>query len=307
MKVLVIGGSGLIGGDAALHLADRGHDVTIMSRRPPTAPALAELDFLQGDYVHDDMADGRLRGFDWLVFAAAADIRNLPRDGSVDPATFYREANDIAVPRCLEAARDAGVNRVVYIGSFYTQVARHRIDLCPYVASRDRTDRAVRALSGPGFTVCALDCPFVLGHIPGSRVPYIAALASYARGQLEGAPVFAPAGGTNHISSRSVAEAVRGALEQGEGGRAYLVGDQNYSWKAYLELWFEEAGNPVELEVRSDDHPLFPDAIMFAGPGATVAYEVPEAEHRLLGNYARQQIPQTIREILSAYPAGDPA
>ena len=32
MKVLVIGGSGLIGGEAALHMSALGHDVSIMSR-----------------------------------------------------------------------------------------------------------------------------------------------------------------------------------------------------------------------------------------------------------------------------------
>ncbi len=175
MKALVIGGSGLIGGEAALYLAARGHEVTVMSRRPPTAPALAALPHIAGDYVNDSMDDGRFEGFDWLVFSAAADVRNLPTDGSITPEDYYRKCNDEAVPRCLQAAREAGINKVVYIGSFYAQVAPHRIDECPYVASRYNTDRAARALAGPGFDVVSLDCPFILGHIPGSRVPDIAA------------------------------------------------------------------------------------------------------------------------------------
>ena len=93
-------------------------------------------------------------------------------------------------------------------------------------------------------------------------------------------------------------------LETGESGRAYLVGDENLSWKDYLELWFREAGNPRELEVRDDDHPLFPNAIMFAGPGATVAYEVDPEDHRTLGSYDRQQLLPTVRELLSAYNPG---
>ncbi len=47
MNVLVVGGSGLIGGDAALYLKSHGHNVTIMARNKPTAPALAALPFLQ--------------------------------------------------------------------------------------------------------------------------------------------------------------------------------------------------------------------------------------------------------------------
>ncbi|MBQ0796936.1 NAD-dependent epimerase/dehydratase family protein [Zhongshania sp.] len=33
MNVLVVGGSGLIGGEIALHLKSQGHDITIMARK----------------------------------------------------------------------------------------------------------------------------------------------------------------------------------------------------------------------------------------------------------------------------------
>lgn len=296
MKVLVVGGTGLIGGEIALHLQENGHAVTIMSRQPSKVPTLAQLPFLQGNYIEDDMADGRLQGFDWLVFAAAADIRNLPRDGSVTPEAFYTRANDEAVPRFFAAAKQAGIRRAVYIGTFYPRVAPQQIGVCPYVTSRHNTDLAVRALGDDGFNVCSLDVPFVLGQIEGLEVPHIAALAEYARGNIPGLPLFAPKGGTNHISSHSLAQASLHALERGESGRAYLVGDENLSWKAYLELWCEAVGNPQDLEVREDDHPMFPNVIMFAGAGATVSYE-PDAADLALLDYDRGQIGPLIRRI----------
>lgn len=296
MKVLVVGGTGLIGGEIALHLQENGHAVTIMSRQPSKVPTLAQLPFLQGNYIEDDMADGRLQGFDWLVFAAAADIRNLPRDGSVTPGAFYTRANDEAVPRFFAAAKQAGIRRAVYIGTFYPRVAPQQIGVCPYVTSRHNTDLAVRALGDDGFNVCSLDVPFVLGQIEGLEVPHIAALAEYARGNIPGLPLFAPKGGTNHISSHSLAQASLHALERGESGRAYLVGDENLSWKAYLELWCEAVGNPQDLEVREDDHPMFPNVIMFAGAGATVSYE-PDAADLALLDYDRGQIGPLIRRI----------
>lgn len=299
MKVLVVGGTGLIGGDIALHLREQGHEVTIMSRRPSAVPVLADLPFLQADYVEDDAVAGSLEGFDWLVFAAAADIRNLPTDGSVTPENFYTRVNDEAVPRFFEAARRAGIRRAVYIGTFYPQVAPEKIGVCPYVTSRHNTDVSIRSLSSERFNVCSLNAPFVLGHIPGLEVPYLVTLREYARGNMPGLPVFAPPGGSNHISSHSMAQAAHHALERGESGRAYLVGDENYSWKAYLELWFSAAGNPVNLEVRDDDHPIFPNAIMFAGVGATVAYE-PDARDMALLGYDRQQIQPLIRKIAAA-------
>ena len=113
MKVLVVGGTGLIGGEIALHLQENGHAVTIMSRQPSKVPTLAQLPFLQGKYIEDDMADGRPQGFDWLVFAAA-DIRNLPWDGSEPLEAFYTRANDEAVPRFFAAAKQAGIRRAVH-------------------------------------------------------------------------------------------------------------------------------------------------------------------------------------------------
>ena len=298
MKVLVVGGSGLIGGDIALYLQAQGHDATIMARNAPSTPSLAALPFMQGDYVNDSFDNEQLGGFDALVFAAAADIRALPMDGSVSPEAFYSEVNDRAVPRFFTAARDAGIARAVYIGTFYPQVAPERIGICPYVTSRHHTDTAVRALSGAAFNVCSLNAPFVLGHIDGLDIPHLGALVAYAKGQLGDLPVFAPPGGTNHISAHSISVATLAALEKGESGKAYLMGDENMSWKHYLELWFAAAGNPQELAVKEDEHPMFPSVIMFAGAGATVHYETDASEQ--LG-YPRQQISDLINQVVHSY------
>lgn len=289
MKTLIVGGTGLVGGHAALHLSKKGHDVTIMSRNKPTAHALQDTRFLSCNYIEDDVTDGRLEGFDALVFAAAQDIRQLPMDGSIAPDAFYKKVNDEAVPRFFEAAKAAGISRTAYIGSFYPQVAPERIELDPYVHSRHVTDEAVRALSNDRFNVCSLNAPFILGELPGLDIPHILGLIAYVSGQLPDLPLFAPEGGTNHITAQSVAESIEGALERGESGKAYLIGDENYTWKEYLEAWASAAGAPVDLEVRSDDHPILPNAIMFAGAGALVRYE-PDAEETTLLAYSRNQV-----------------
>lgn len=300
MKTLIVGGSGLIGGTIALKLKEDGHDVTIMARKKPSTPVLAEFDYLQGDYINDDVDDGRLKGFDALVFAAAADIRNVPQDGSVTFEDFYTQANDVAVPRFFKAARKAGVKRAVYIGTFYPQVAPKQIGICPYVTSRANTDKAVRALASDDFNVCCLDAPFVLGRIPGMEIPHFSALVEYAKGNFEGMPIFAPVGGTNHISVSSLAQAAANALVKGENGKAYLVGDESLSWKEYLEMWFTAAGNPQDLDVREDDHPMIPNIIMFAGIGANISYEPGAADFKLLA-YDRGQIKAGVEDIVAAH------
>jgi len=299
MKILVVGGSGLIGGDAALYLSQQGHDVTIMARKKPATPKLAALRLLQGDYVNDDCSDGRLKSFDALAFAAAADIRNIPRDGSITPDAFYKKYNDEAVPRFFRAARDAGIKAAVYIGTFYPQVAPQKIGVCPYVTSRHHTAVALAAMGSESFRACILNPPFVLGHIGGLDVPHLSALVSYAKGEIPGLPLFAPKGGTNHITSRSIAHAVLNALQKGEPGKQYLIGDENYTWKEYLELWCEAVGNPTNIEIRDEDHPMLPNAIMFAGAGATVRFEPDAADMKVL-DYPRNQVKAMIGEIVAA-------
>ena len=57
-------------------------------------------------------------------------------------------------------------------------------------------------------------------------------------------------------------------------------------------------GNPLELEVRDDDHPMFPNVIMFAGAGATVSYE-PAAEDMAVLGYDRHQTKALIKRIVT--------
>ncbi|CAA0104540.1 3 beta-hydroxysteroid dehydrogenase/Delta 5--_4-isomerase [BD1-7 clade bacterium] len=300
MNVLVVGGSGLIGGEIALHLKANGHDVTIMSRTSPVAPALASLSFIQADYINDTIDPARLEGFDWLVFSAAADIRNVPMDGSESPDSFYARANDKAVPEFIAAAKAAGVKKVVYIGTFYPQVAPQQIGVCPYVTSRHNTCESVLALADEHFSVFALNAPFVLGFIEGLPVPHLSAIVDYASGKIPDMPDFAPVGGTNHITSKSVAEAALNAFNQGTSGTAYLIGDVNLTWQEYLELWFSAAGNPKTLPVLDQEHPMFPYVIQFAGPGTTVSFELDTQTQTEL-DYSRNQISAMIETVVAAH------
>jgi dihydroflavonol-4-reductase len=294
-NILIVGGTGLTGAHAALHLRDLGHNVTLMSRSAPEAACLQDFEHLAADYVTDTLPLEALGRFDQLVFAAGADIRQLPP--AADEAAFYEKVNVQAIPHFFERARDAGISRAVYIGTFYPQVVPDKIYSSVYVRSRHLSDEAVRALSSTSFEVCSLNAPFILGYVPGIAVPHLEVLVQYAAGRLEGVPVLAPAGGVNHIASRSMSEAIAGALECGEGGRAYLVGDENLSWKDYLEMYFDCVGKPTQLEVSTEEHPLFPDLMLYAGRNAVISYEPDNGE---LG-YSRGHVRTTIEELVGAY------
>lgn len=294
MKVLIAGGTGLVGAETARLLQSKGHQVTLMSRKPASAGVAAAFPHISHDYVNQDADPAMFDGFDALVFAAGADIRYVPEGADHD--AFYLHANGERAPAFMRAAKAGGIKALVHVSSFYPLVTPEKIDTNVYVRSRHLTDQAALALSDDSFKVCVLNAPFILGTVPGVPVEHLQFIVGYAAGQMEGVPLFAPQGGTNHISSLSCAEAILGALENGENGKSYLIGDENLDWKTYFEMFCDAVGNPQDLPVLADEHPLLPDAIMFAGRNATVSFEPENGEL----NYGRNRIQETIKQVVAA-------
>ena len=298
MKIYVVGGAGMIGGHAALHLRDQGHSVTIGGRTPPAAGTpLGALPFLACDYIANPPAQADLRQFDTLVFAAGNDIRHLPK--GADAKTHWRVANTEAVPRFFAAARDAGISHAINIGSFYPQAMPALIATQPYVASRKHADDGIRALASPTFRAISVNAPFVVGAPQGLIVPMFKAYTDYALGRMAPLPEFAPPGGVNFISTKSLAEAVEGALLCGENGHAYLVGDENLSFGDYFGAFFRAAGRQAP-PVMDQEHPLLPDAAIYFGRGNNLFYEPDAAETTLLG-YRCQDITAAIAAIVQTH------
>jgi len=298
MKVLVVGGAGMIGGHAALYLAGKGHEVSIAGRNPPQAGTpLGALDFLRCDYIANDLAPSALAQFEALVFAAGNDIRHLPRGESA--AAHWQRSNVEGVPRFFAAARAAGIRHAVNIGSFYPQAAPELVEGNAYVRSRQLADDGVRALATPDFRAISVNAPFVVGSIPGLVVGMFKAYTEYAEGKFAPMPEFAPPGGVNFISTQSLSEAVEGALLRGENGKAYLLGDENLSFQDYFGAFFRAAGRAVP-PVLDQEHPLLPDSAIYFGRGNTLYYEPDAAETALLG-YRRNDVVRAIGEVVAQY------
>jgi dihydroflavonol-4-reductase len=295
LNILVVGGSGLLGGHAALHLHKLGHQVTVASRKAPEpATPMAHLPFLQGDYI-SGFDKVQLARFDALVFCAGQDPRHLAKGD--DGVALWERANVEAVPRFFAAARDAGIRRAVNIGSFYPQAAPALVEGNPYIRSRLRVDEAVRALSRPDFGVVCLNPPYMIGAVPGLASRSFERLTQYAQGLAPKIPVFAPTGGVNFMSTLSLSQAIAGALERGEAGKAYLVGDMNLSFHAYFEAFFRAVGNTANMALLEQSHPLIGS---FAGLGGTIYFEPDTAETVLLG-YQRADVLPAIAQVVAQF------
>ena len=300
MKVLVIGGTGALGGHAALHLAAKGHDVTITGRGEgaPAGTPLTGLSYLRGDYIAGDFTADKLAGFDWLVFAAGNDPRHVPQ--GEDFGAWLHKANHVALPAVFAAAREAGVKRAIQLGSFYPQAAPELVAGNVYIQSRLAACENARAEGRPGFDVVSVNAPFMVGTVAGMSSAIFEPYVQWAKGLIP-IPAFAPPGGTNFMSFQSLSEAIEGALERGEPGKAYLVGDENLTFRDYFQLFFDAVGrSDVQLEVRDEELPLLPDVAIPQGRGNTIAYDCDPAETALLG-YRTHDVANAVREIVAQF------
>lgn len=298
MKTLIIGGSGGIGATIALALKAQ-DDVTIGARKPLAAGhPVGDLPVLIGDYAERTFTARQLEGFDRLIFTAGADVRQVPKGATPDEeADFYKRVNSEAVPAFFGLAKQAGIRRAAYVGSFYPQARPELVKDKGYVRSRKDADEGVRSHADASFHAVSLNAPWVVGTAPGLPIGLYDYLTRWALGMMPHVPLIAPPGGSNYISVKSVCEAVIGGLERGENGRGYLIGDENMHYKHLFELFFQLVGREdVQLEVRDEEHPILTDRSLFAGRTGTIFYD-PEGAEEL--GYARHDVEREAREIVS--------
>ncbi|WP_406638648.1 NAD-dependent epimerase/dehydratase family protein [Amycolatopsis sp. WGS_07] len=238
MKILVVGGSGLLGQHVLEELRKRGHETTAVAR---TAREGVDRTLDVSKASHAELRSV-LDGHDGVVFAGGMDDRAVGR-GPVEPR--LREGNVAPVAALLRAAREAGCTRAAVLGSYYTYfdrvhpewglAAKH-----PYVRSRLEQARVARETAGVELPVAVIEVPFVFGvaedRVPQWSVPIVKWVHSAA-------PLFAPPGGTAATSARGVGVATVDALEQASGADL-PVAEENLQWTDMFARLAAAAGRP---------------------------------------------------------------
>jgi nucleoside-diphosphate-sugar epimerase len=228
MRILVTGGTGLLGGRLIPKLAGNGHQVFALTRSASSHAKLRALGALPVDANLESNVLLPLPAVDAVVHAAALFRFSGPRE------PFFRTNVDGTV-KLLAAAEKAGATTFVHISAAGVimddagtpvRAADESAPTFPdhfsaYLASKARAEAIVLAANKPGFRALALRPPALWGPgDPFSRaLPQAINAGNFAfidRGDY----AFA----TCHVDN--VVEAVQCALERGEGGRAYFVTDQ---------------------------------------------------------------------------------
>lgn len=115
MKVFVTGGTGFIGGEVVRRLRERGDEVACLVRDRGKADALTRLGcrLVSGDLGDAGAIAAGMEGCDAVVHAAAMYEVGIP--AKQRPAMW--EANVAGTERVLEAAREVGVAKLVYVST----------------------------------------------------------------------------------------------------------------------------------------------------------------------------------------------
>lgn len=118
MSVLVTGGAGFIGANIVARLLTEGFDVKVIDdlatgRLENIEAVKDDIEFIEGSILDDAVLGRAVEGVEYVFHEAA--IPSVPRSVA-DPERSHM-ANATGTLKVLEAARDAGVKRVVYASS----------------------------------------------------------------------------------------------------------------------------------------------------------------------------------------------
>jgi NADH dehydrogenase len=107
MKVLLVGGSGYVGGHMARHLLEQGHQVTIASRRGEGS--LKGVQYISADAVKGEGLEEAAQGHQALIYLVGI-IRERGDQ-------TFRQAHVEGVSHSLAAARSGGIRRFVHMSA----------------------------------------------------------------------------------------------------------------------------------------------------------------------------------------------
>jgi UDP-glucose 4-epimerase len=115
---LVTGGGGFIGSNIVEELIHRGENVKVLDnfstgRRENIEPFLSDIELIEGDVRSYYTVGKAVEGVDFILHQAA--LPSVPR--SINDPISTNEVNVVGTLNILDAAKDAGVRRVVYASS----------------------------------------------------------------------------------------------------------------------------------------------------------------------------------------------
>ncbi len=241
MKVLLTGATGLLGSHVAHQLHARGYALRIFTRPGSNTETLAGLPFewIKGSLLDKNTLQLAVEGCD-AVIHAAANTAQWPTG-----LAHYWADNVQATINLLEAARQAGARRFVYVSTANTighgSLARPGVEWndfrlyhynSAYINSKYLAEKYVlEQFQKHGFPAVVVNPTFMLGGLD-ARLSSGRLILHALQSQVH----WAPPGGKNFIHVRDAAFGVCAALEKGRVGERYLLAGENMTYARFFAL-----------------------------------------------------------------------
>ena len=247
MKVFMIGGTGLLGCEAARIFIERGHEVTSVALPPlpegAPSPQEMKLEFCNIYEKSDDEIRDLLRGHDCFVFAAGIDER-VEFPAPVYDA--YYKYNIAPLKRILPLCKEIGMKNAVILGSYFSYAAKEwpEMELTkkhPYIRSRIDQEEVAFSFADENFDVAVLELPYIFGTQPGRKPVWVILIEQIK--MMDKLPMtMYPGGGTAMLTVRQVGEVIVGAAEKSKGAKAWPISMYNLTWKEFLKIVYAARG-----------------------------------------------------------------
>lgn len=138
MKILVSGATGYVGSKLIPLLLDAGHEVTAMTRQElgKTDAALNNVRFVTADALRPGTLTKAVQGIDVAYYL----IHSMAEAGG-----DFHQRDMTAAQNFATAARDAGVNRIIYLGGIVSNTS----EVSKHLKSRQETGETLRKFGPP--------------------------------------------------------------------------------------------------------------------------------------------------------------
>ena len=249
-SAFLTGGTGFVGASLARLLLEQGLQVKALARKGSDRRNLAGLDveLVEGDLLERSALEAGVKGCRY-VFHVAADYRIWV----TDPAPMYR-ANVEGTENVLRLAAAAGAEKIVHCSSVAavklssnnapvdetSEYARESEIVSHYKKSKWLSDVLARRLAKEGLPVVTVNPAAPIGPYDIKPTPTGRIVVDFLNGRI---PAYIDTG-LNVVHVSDVAMGHWLAATKGRVGERYILGGENLTFKAMLDLLAQATGLP---------------------------------------------------------------
>jgi len=235
--ILVTGANGLLATHIIIELLDNGYHVKglLRDRRKFQYPAHPNLELIESDITDFPSVRNALAGCESVIHVAALTAQNFLRYDA------YEKVNVQASEELVKLAIEAKIKRFVYVssanafgyGSKENPGNETTSMKAPFTSSfyaRSKQEAQMRVLAyRDQMEVVVVNPTFMLGAYDGKPSSGQIIFMSYHK-----PVIFYPPGGKNFVHVADVAKGTVLALENGIAGEAYLMANENLSYREFF-------------------------------------------------------------------------